>query len=156
MASVHGKKDGSLDDVELLLDVAKKIDEFEKENSLSLGPSMLNPIRRKPLKGEQDADEQLEEELGAHIKVEGKPTVLQKFSKQCQVCLRMFYNESKYEEDQEEHSKLIDLSGSMHCPSCYVKVAKLEINQHYLDDHPELKSACCLHCEGILLILLLS
>ena len=60
----------------------------------------------------------------------------------------MFYNEAKYEEDQEEHSKLIDLSGSMHCPSCYVKVAKLEINQHYLDDHPELKSACCLHCEG--------
>ena len=74
--------------------------------------------------------------------------MLQKFSKQCQVCLRMFYNEAKYEEDQEEHSKLIDLSGSMHCPSCYVKVAKLEINQHYLDDHPELKSACCLHCEG--------
>ena len=32
VASVHGKKDGSLDDVELLLDVAKKIDEFEKEN----------------------------------------------------------------------------------------------------------------------------
>ena len=82
--------------------------------------------------------------------MEGKPTVLQKFAKQCQVCLRMFYNESKYEEDQEEHSKLIDLSGSMHCPSCYVKVAKLEINQHYLDDHPELKSACCLHCEGII------
>ena len=64
----------------------------------------------------------------------------------------MFYNESKYEEDQEEHSKLIDLSGSMNCPSCYVKVAKLEINQHYLDDHPELKSACCLHCEGKLKI----
>jgi hypothetical protein len=62
----------------------------------------------------------------------------------------MFYNETKYDEDQEEHSKLIDLSGSMHCPSCYVKVAKLEINQHYFDDHPELKSACCLHCEGIL------
>ena len=80
--------------------------------------------------------------------MEGKPMVLQKFSKQCQVCLRMFYNEAKYEEDQEEHSKLIDLSGSMHCPSCYVRVAKLEINQHYLDDHPELKSACCLHCEG--------
>ena len=32
VASVHGKKDGSLDDVELLLDVAKKIDEFEKDN----------------------------------------------------------------------------------------------------------------------------
>ena len=91
---------------------------------------------------------QLEDEIGPQIKVEGKPAVLQKFSKQCQVCLRMFYNESKYEEDQEEHSKLIDLSGSMNCPSCYVKVAKLEINQHYLDDHPELKSACCLHCEG--------
>ena len=94
---------------------------------------------------------QLEEELGTQIKVEGKPVVLQKFSKQCQVCLRMFYNEAKYDEDQEEHSKLIDLSGSMHCPSCYVKVAKLEINQHYLDDHPELKSACCLHCEGIVI-----
>ena len=79
---------------------------------------------------------QLENELGAQIKIEGKPAVLQKFSKQCQVCLRMFYNEAKYEEDQEEHAKLIDLSGSMHCPSCYVKVAKLEINQHYLDDHP--------------------
>ena len=91
---------------------------------------------------------QLEDEIGPQIKIEGKPAVLQKFSKQCQVCLRMFYNESKYEEDQEEHSKLIDLSGSMNCPSCYVKVAKLEINQHYLDDHPELKSACCLHCEG--------
>ena len=91
---------------------------------------------------------QYEDELGSQLKIEGKPAVLQKFSKQCQVCLRMFYNEAKYEEDQEEHSKLIDLSGSMHCPSCYVKVAKLEINQHYLDDHPELKSACCLHCEG--------
>ena len=95
---------------------------------------------------------QLEDEIGPQIKIEGKPAVLQKFSKQCQVCLRMFYNESKYEEDQEEHSKLIDLSGSMNCPSCYVKVAKLEINQHYLDDHPELKSACCLHCEGKFMI----
>ena len=29
---MHGKKDGCLDDVELLLDVAQKIDEFEKDN----------------------------------------------------------------------------------------------------------------------------
>ena len=50
VASVHGKKDGCLDDVELLLDVAQKIDEFEKDNKyvilviLTLYPICTNSI----------------------------------------------------------------------------------------------------------------
>ena len=71
------------------------------------------------------------------------------FKKLCPICLVEFKNSESYEEDQFKHSQSRYNNETVQCPSCLVSVIKVQLNEHFAKDHPELEAGCCLECLGI-------
>jgi hypothetical protein len=75
-----------------------------------------------------------------------KPKSTGKFRQQCNICLFAFDAKEAFDNDQEKHRQQLVNQEAVNCPTCAVTVPKIDLNQHYVRDHAELKAGCCLEC----------
>ena len=64
----------------------------------------------------------------------------------CDVCLLTFSSKDDYNNDQEKHQKQLLNHETAQCPHCAITVGKVNLNHHFVTDHPELKAGCCIEC----------
>ena len=75
-----------------------------------------------------------------------KPKPSGKFRQQCDICLFAFDSKEAFDNDQQKHQQQVINQEVVQCPTCAVAVPKVDLNQHYVRDHAELKAGCCLDC----------
>ena len=64
----------------------------------------------------------------------------------CEICLLTFTSKDDYAKDQEKHQKQLLNHETAQCPHCAITVEKVNLNHHFITDHPELKAGCCIEC----------
>ena len=69
-----------------------------------------------------------------------------KLRHKCDTCLFVYDSCEAFEEDQNKHQQQSTNQEAVNCPTCAVTVYKVELNQHFEKDHPELKAGCCIEC----------
>ena len=67
----------------------------------------------------------------------------------CNICLLAYDSCESFENDQKKHKQQMKNKELVNCPTCAVSVLKVKLNEHYDEDHPELKAGCCLECQAI-------
>ena len=74
---------------------------------------------------------------------EAEKPVIKKY---CNVCCVTFEGENQFQEDQKKHQISRSNNETVKCPSCVITVPKVNLNEHFDLDHPELRAGCCLEC----------
>ena len=71
---------------------------------------------------------------------------MSKLKYDCEICLLIFSTKDDYDNDQEKHQKQLLNHETAQCPHCAITVGKVNLNHHFITDHPELKAGCCIEC----------
>ena len=117
-------------------DIKQELDEFTGESFENDG---IEPLSKRGRPGKFST-----------FDVKPKGLSKQKFKEECSICLNVFNNKEEYDNDQTKHKQQLSNQEMVQCPTCAVSIIKVDINYHYLNDHPELKAGCCIDCNTII------
>ena len=67
----------------------------------------------------------------------------------CKVCLLKFRGQSELDKCMKRHEQIFNLKADCICPVCGVTVPKMELTDHFKNEHKEMGKTCCLDCLAV-------
>ena len=68
----------------------------------------------------------------------------------CKVCLLKFRAQSEVDRCMQRHEHFFNLKADCICPACGMTVPKMEITDHFENEHKAMGKTCCLECLAVI------